>query len=134
MIIMTKVRSYGIVNQDYNVLITQLLHIVADYTPPLAKELFMDYMGKHIAGVITNVPGPDHPIYMAGEKVEDLIFWIPHTSTLGIGISLMSYNSKVYMGIVTDEGLVKDPEVIIDSFIAELNLLKKQMAMSSESI
>jgi diacylglycerol O-acyltransferase len=106
-------------------LLNGLIHLAADYTPVVAKQVFMEYMGNHIAGAITNVPGPDHPIYLAGEKVEDLVFWIPHTVILGIGISLMSYNGKVYMGIVTDEGLVSDPDMVVDAFTAELNQQEK---------
>jgi diacylglycerol O-acyltransferase len=113
------------------VLLHELLHVVADYTPQPVKNMFLEFMGKHIAGVITNVPGPQHPIYFAGEKVEDLSFWVPHTVPLGIGVSLMSYNGKVYMGIVTDEGLVSDPDSIVNAFTEELNrmemlLLSKQ--------
>ncbi len=103
----------------------EMLHIVADYIPQPVKQMFLEFMGNHIAGVITNMPGPEHPIYFAGEKVEDLTFWVPHTVPLGIGISLMSYDGKVYMGIVTDEGLVNDPDTIVNAFADELNQVEK---------
>ena len=105
--------------------INELLHFVADYTPMVAKQLLLEFMGKHIMGVVTNVPGPSHPIYLAGNKVEDLMFWVPHTMPLGIGISLMSYNGKVYMGIVTDDKLVNDPDKIVNAFTSELSRLGK---------
>jgi hypothetical protein len=50
---------------------------------------------------------------------------VPHTVPLGIGVSLMSYNGKVYMGLVTDNVLVKDPDVIIKGFAAELKRAQK---------
>jgi diacylglycerol O-acyltransferase / wax synthase len=106
-------------------LLNEMLHLLADYTPMAVQKIFMEFMGKHIAGVISNVPGPDHPVYLAGSEVEDLMFWIPHTVSLGIGISLMSYNKKVYMGLVVDEGLVNDPEVLVNTFEHELKMQKK---------
>ena len=103
-----------------SLLMTQLIHIAADYTPLTVKQKLMELMGKAVAGVITNVPGPTHPIYLAGGKVEDLMFWIPHTVPLGVGMSLMSYNGKVYMGLVTDDVLIKDPDLIVRAFASEL--------------
>ena len=108
-----------------SMLMTEMIHIVADYTPLNAKQKMLAFMGKSIAGVVTNVPGPQHPIYLAGGKVEDLMFWVPHTVPLGMGVSLMSYNKKVYMGIVSDNVLVKDPDFIVKGFAAELKRAEK---------
>jgi len=106
-------------------LLNELVHIMADFIPAAPKQLLLEQMGKHIAGVITNVPGPRHPIFLAGKKVEDIMFWVSHTTTLGVGITLMSYNGKVYFGVVTDIGLVNDPDVITSAFTAELNRLQQ---------
>ncbi len=107
--------------------LSEMLHLLADYTPALAKEKFLEIIGQHIGGVVTNVPGPSHAIYLAGEKVEDIHFWVSHTTTLGVGISLMSYNGKVYMGIVTDTGLVKDPDVITKAFVNEFRQMERSL-------
>ena len=108
-----------------SMLMTEMIHIVADYTPLKAKQKLLGFLGKSIAGVVTNVPGPKHPIYLGGGKVEDLMFWVPHTVPLGVGVSLMSYNEKVYMGIVTDNVLVKDPDIIVKAFASELKRADK---------
>jgi WS/DGAT/MGAT family acyltransferase len=108
-----------------SLLMTELIHIVADYTPLNAKQKLLGFLGRSVAGIVTNVPGPQHSIYLAGGKVEDLMFWVPHTVPLGIGISLMSYNGKVYMGIVTDEILLQDPDMITGAFASELARAEK---------
>ena len=110
-----------------SLLMTEMIHIVADYTPLKPRQKLLELLGKSIAGVVTNVPGPQHQIYLAGGKVEDLMFWVPHTVPLGIGVSLMSYNGKVYMGIVTDEILLQDPDAIVDGFASELKRAVKLM-------
>ena len=120
-----KERTAALKPSANSMIMTELIHIVADYTPLAAKQKLLAFLGKSIAGVVTNVPGPKHPIYLAGGKVEDLMFWVPHTVPLGIGVSLMSYNGKVYMGLVTDNVLVKDPDVIVKGFASELKRAQK---------
>jgi diacylglycerol O-acyltransferase len=71
--------------------------------------------------------GPRHPVYLAGSKVEDLVCWIPHTAPLGIGISLLSYNSNVSVGVVIDQNRVKDPDAITIGFKREFLQLTKQI-------
>ena len=120
-----KSRTKALKPSANSMLMTEMIHIVADYTPIKAKQKLLAFMGKSIAGVVTNVPGPQHPIYLAGGKVEDLMFWVPHTVPLGMGVSLMSYNGKVYMGIVADNILVKDPDILVKGFAAELKRAEK---------
>lgn len=105
--------------------LNEVVHVLADYSPLKVKQWFLDFLGTKIAGVVTNVPGPKQPVYLAGQKVEDLMFWVPHTTALGIGLSLMSYNGKVYMGLVTDSQLVPDPDVVTKAFGQEIKAMSK---------
>jgi hypothetical protein len=41
-----------------------------------------------------------------------------------MGISLLSYDGEVRLGVATDAGLVPDPEAIIDGFQQEFDMLK----------
>ncbi|MGH2632837.1 MAG: WS/DGAT/MGAT family O-acyltransferase [Tepidiformaceae bacterium] len=59
--------------------------------------------------VCTNVPGPQIPLYMAGQKVEELWPLVPLSSGLGLNVCLTSYNAVLYWGICADPTLV--PEV-----------------------
>jgi WS/DGAT/MGAT family acyltransferase len=93
-----------------------LLNVLADYLPKKLEKTFTELLGSKIGAVVTNVPGPRHPVYIAGAEVKDLMFWVPHTSTLGIGVSLLSYNNKAYLGVVTDAAVVDDPDNIIKGF------------------
>lgn len=74
--------------------------------------------------VLTNVPGPPIPLYLAGEKIRELMFWVPQAGRLGVGISILSYAGNVYLGIATDAGLVPDPEAVLGGFYEELDRLK----------
>ena len=107
------------------VLIYNLLNILADVIPAPLEQKFSDFMGTRIAGVVTNVPGPKNAIYFAGSKVKDIMFWVPQTSPLGIGVSIISYNNRVCLGVVTDTNLVKEPDEIIDGYYKEFETMKK---------
>lgn len=122
-----KAKTALLKNSIEPMLVNKVMEVVADYLPKPAKQKFAEIMGSKIAGVITNVPGPRHPVYLAGSKVEDLVCWIPHTAPLGIGISLLSYNSNVSVGVVIDQNRVKDPDAITIGFKREFLQLTKQI-------
>ena len=81
------------------------------------------FFGNKATTVLTNVPGPLTPLYFSGRKVENFIGWVPRAGRVGMGISIFSYSGNVGIGVVTDEGLVSDPETLLEYFEAELNHL-----------
>ena len=72
---------------------------------------------------MTNVPGPKEPIYLAGNKVRDCMFWVPQSGDIGMGISILSYPGAYPVGLVTDANLVPDPEAIMGRFKGEFDKL-----------
>jgi hypothetical protein len=73
--------------------------------------------------VATNVPGPQQPLYMAGCKLREMMFWVPQTGTIGVGISILSYNGHVHFGLISDAKLIPDPDNVIQRFGCEFNKL-----------
>ena len=63
------------------------------------------------------------PLYFAGKEIKDIMFWVPRIGGLGLGISIISYNGKVSLGICTDAGLVSDPKSILNHFENEFRML-----------
>lgn len=51
------------------------------------------------------------------------MFWVPRSGQIGLGISIISYNGNVTIGIASDEGLMPDPEVLLEGFEDEFNAL-----------
>ena len=82
-----------------------------------------NFFANKASMVMTNVPGPREPLYFAGKKIENFIGWVPRSGRVGMGISIFSYAGKVGIGLVTDEGLVPDPETILQYFEDELDYL-----------
>ena len=84
-----------------------------------ALELF----SRKASAVATNVPGPQQPLYLAGVEVTELMFWVPQTGSIGLGLSILSYNGNVYFGVIGDGKRVRDPDAIVQRFGAEFEKL-----------
>ncbi len=81
-----------------------------------ALELF----SRKASAVATNVPGPQQPLYLAGVEVRELMFWVPQTGSIGLGLSILSYNGKVFFGVIGDGMRVRDPDAIVQRFDARV--------------
>lgn len=91
--------------------------------PHAMQKPALDLLSQKATAVLTNVPGPQRPLFLAGSRVRDMMFWVPQSGTIGMGISILSYDGRVYFGVVTDQRLVPDPALIIERFGSELEKL-----------
>ena len=92
-------------------------------TPIQVEKIIVDIFAAKVSAVMTNVPGPREPLYLAGSRLEDMMFWVPSPGSLSLGISILSYAGNVMVGVATDAGLIPDPETIvagIDVILAEM--------------
>ena len=87
--------------------------------PKVVQQQFLDILASKASAVMTNVPGPKQPLYLAGARLEQVMVWVPQSGDIGIGVSILSYNDKVQFGMVTDRHFVPDPETITPLFAAE---------------
>ena len=58
--------------------------------------------------LVTNVPGPQVPLYMLGAKLEAMYPQVPLLEDMGLGIALMSYDGKLCWGFNADYEMVPD--------------------------
>jgi WS/DGAT/MGAT family acyltransferase len=87
------------------------------------QAAMLNLFAKKATAVMTNVPGPTEPLQMLGSKVERLMFWVPQSGDIGVGVSILTYAGRVQFGLITDSALCPDPEGIIDRFEPEFNKL-----------
>lgn len=83
-------------------------------------------LSKNATAVMTNVPGPRRPLYVCGSQVDDMMFWVPQSGRLGLGVSILSYNEQVRVGVAADTGLVPDPETLTAGFEAAIRELEQR--------
>ena len=95
--------------------ILNILGMLPEWIEHLAT-LFMDTKATVVA---TNVPGPRRQLYLAGVPIQSMIAWVPQAGRISTGLSFITYNNQVRVGINTDVGLVPDPEKFIELFAEE---------------
>ena len=107
-LMMTKRHMDVLKNSPEPFLVYQILGVIGTLPGDVAKQTTSWFAAKASA-VLTNVPGPRQQIYFAGMPLKDMIFWVPQSGNIGLGISIFSYNGKVMLGLMVDEHLVREP-------------------------
>ena len=98
---------------------------VIGLTPPQIEQRLLDVFAQKVTAVMTNVPGPREPLYFAGTKLAGVVGWVPAAGSIGMGMSIFSYNGGVTVGFQVDAGLVPDPETIIADYEREVTALQR---------
>jgi diacylglycerol O-acyltransferase len=96
-----------------------------DFAPPtlLAQASRINFSTRLFNLIVTNVPGPQLPLYVLGRELEEVfpVAFLPQNHALAIAI--MSYNGHVGFGLLADYDSMEDVEAVsngIDESIAEL--------------
>ena len=111
------------------IIVLGLLHAVG-YGPRILQEQITGLLSQNASAVMTNVPGPQHPVWFAGRRIEELNFWVPQSGGIGMGVSILSYDGRIQFGLIADAGLVPDPDRIVGRFRDEFDKLMWLTLMS----
>lgn len=79
--------------------------------------------GRSYQIVVTNVPGPQEAMYMAGARVDATYPALPLAKGHALSIGVTSYNGGVYYGVVADRQALPDVDVLgqcLQEAVAEL--------------
>ncbi|MCB9613446.1 MAG: wax ester/triacylglycerol synthase family O-acyltransferase [Sandaracinus sp.] len=88
--------------------------------PVALESLVVRILGAKATAVMTNVPGPREPRFLAGNRIQTIMFWVPQSGRVGLGVSIFSYAGEVRLGVAVDAALVPDPERVLEAFEEEL--------------
>jgi diacylglycerol O-acyltransferase / wax synthase len=91
--------------------------------PAAVESRLIDLFSSKATLVLTNVPGPRRPVWMAGARMEGVLVWAPCAGAVSMSVSVFSYDGAVTIGFMTDAGLVPDPGELVAEVQAELAAL-----------
>jgi hypothetical protein len=86
---------------------------LADWAPPTLLVLAGRLLSSPQAGAninVTNVPGPQFPLYSGGAQLLEVWPFAPLYPSMGLGVAIVSYNGDAYFGLTADPGVVPDVE------------------------
>lgn len=87
------------------------------------QHAMLNIFARKATAVMTNVPGPAEPLKFCGSTVERVMFWVPQSGDIGVGVSILTYAGQVEFGLITDAGLCPDPQAVVDRFEPEFRKL-----------
>lgn len=96
-----------------------------DFAPPtlLAQASRVNFSTRLFNLIVTNVPGPQIPLYVLGRELLDIfpVAFLPENHALAIAI--MSYNGKIDFGLLGDYDSMEDITFVAESIEAEIKQL-----------
>jgi diacylglycerol O-acyltransferase len=113
------------VKQSKQALGAEVISRFNDFAPPtlLAQAARINFSTRLFNLVVTNVPGPQIPLYVLGRELQDIfpVGFLPPNQALFVAI--MSYNGSINFGLLSDFDAIKDVDEIaaaIERSVAEL--------------
>jgi diacylglycerol O-acyltransferase len=114
----------------HNLLGADTLADWSEYTPPRPYAFFMRWYGRlHLADrhrppinlVVSNVPGPREPLYVAGARLDAIYSVGPILEGIGLNVTVWSYQSSLNIGVIACTDQIADPHEITDGMAAALD-------------
>ena len=86
----------------------EMMMSATEFAPRLLLPFVARASSLPINMIVTNVPGPQFPLYMQGSRMEASYPLVPLLEGTGLGIALLSYDGKMCWGINADYSMVPD--------------------------
>ena len=103
-----------------------LLTELTDFAPPTiaSQAARLQSRQRFFNLVVTNVPGPQFPLYLMGRELEAVFPMVPLAKRQAVCFGIVSYNGQVSFGLIGDYDAMPDLEVLamdLEASISELS-------------
>jgi diacylglycerol O-acyltransferase / wax synthase len=130
-------RAMGSLKESKQAVGAEVLAAVESFATPtiLAQASRLNFSTRLFNLIVTNVPGPQFPLYVRGRELQDVfpIAFLPRNHALAIAI--MSYNGKMNFGLLGDFDAMPDIDVVADGIelaLAEMLALARKESRGRE--
>ena len=96
---------------------------LADFAPPTiaSQAARLQARQRFYNLVVTNVPGPQLPLYLLGRRMLGLYPVVPLAQGTALGIAIMSYDGHLGIGVLSDYDAVTDLGMIVNELHMAIN-------------
>jgi WS/DGAT/MGAT family acyltransferase len=103
----------------------QVLTELSGFAPPtiMAQAARLQARQRLFNLVVTNVPGPQFPLYVLGRELDAMFPMVPLAENQALGIAIMSYNGQLNFGLNADYDALPDLEALADELSASMQEL-----------
>ena len=103
-------RTMGDLKQSRQAMGANLLTQLADFAPPTiaGQAARLQSRQRFFNLVVTNVPGPQFPLYLLGRRMESVFPMVPLAKRQAVCIGAMSYDGEVGFGLIGDYDAIAD--------------------------
>src|SRR5919202_4126613 len=103
----------------------QVMTDLAGFAPPniMAQAARVVARQRFFNLVVTNVPGPQFPLYLMGREMIEVFPMVPLADRQALGVAIMSYHGRINFGLVGDYDVMSDIEQLAKDFQASLGEL-----------
>ncbi len=105
--------TLGDLKRSHQAVAAHKLAGLADWAPASMLVLAGRLMSNPQAGAhinVTNIPGPQYPLYTGGARLLEIWPFAPLYPSMGLGVALVSYDGGLFFGLSADPGVVPDVE------------------------
>jgi diacylglycerol O-acyltransferase len=107
----------------------EVLTSLADFAPPTiaSQAARLQSAQRFFNLVITNIPGPQFPLYVLGHQMEALFPMVPLAQRQSVCVGIMSYNGQINFGLIGDYDAMAD----LDSLALDLEASIEELSAAA---
>jgi WS/DGAT/MGAT family acyltransferase len=124
-------RSMEVIKESGQAVGAQVLTELSGFAPPtiMAQAARLQARQRLFNVVVTNVPGPQVPLYMLGRELDAIYPMVPLAENTALGIAIMSYFGQLNFGLVSDFDALDD----VESLAEELALSIEEIVAAADA-
>ncbi len=113
----------------------QALTQLSGFAPPtlMAQASRLQARQRLFNVVVTNVPGPQLPLYVQGRELLQMAPMVPLAENTALGIAVMSYNGQMTFGLNADYDALPDVEALAESLRGSIEELGRAAGLARGS-
>jgi len=98
---------------------------ITEPVPPVLHERIAEMLvaARLFNITITNIPGPQFPLYALGARLRGILPLVPLAADHALALAIVSYDGELFFGINADRAAMPDLDVVPSALLDEFNAL-----------